>query len=413
MTSAVPFSSHDVALSLLAYCRKHDWKGYDPYDGLNSRVFQWTPLCHSRVARLVLTQFMKRSPVNLRSLLMIPESSSSKSTALFLSAVTRLRKIGFLEDDSDIRSLAETLLQQRSEGQGFSCWGYSFDWQQRVNFVPKKTPNIICTTFAGNALLDAQDFHGDARYSEICRSAADFLIRRLYHEDSEGSACFSYIPQEQPRVHNANFLGAAYLCRVSNSTGDESLMQPAIKAARFSIAKQMPDGSWYYGEAETQRWIDNFHTGFNLCALHNIAQYSNSTEFDEPLRRGLSYYLSHFFCSDGAPRYFHHSTYPIDIHAVAQSIITLLTLRHLDERAEPMAQAVYKWATTHMLDPAGFFYYQKRRLYTVKIPYIRWGQAWTLLALSKLLERESIPSSGDLANGYSESSRELFGKNLQ
>ena len=410
MTSAVPVSSHDVTLSLLAYCRKHDWKGYDPYDGLNSRVFQLSPLRHSRVARLVLTQFMKRSPVNLRSLLMIPESSSSKSTALFLSAVTRLCKIGFLEDDSDIRSLVETLLKQRSEGQGFSCWGYSFDWQQRVNFVPKKTPNIICTTFAGNALLDAQNLYGDVRYSEICQNAADFLIRRLYHEDSDGSACFSYIPQEQPRVHNANLLGAAYLCRVSNATGDKSLLQPAIKAARFSISRQMPEGSWYYGEAETQRWIDNFHTGFNLCALNDILRYSGSSEFEGALKRGMEYFIGHFFCSDGAPRYFHNSTFPIDIHAVAQSIITLLTLRHLDQRAEPMAQAVYKWATTHMLDPAGFFYYQKHRLFTVKIPYIRWSQAWILLALSVLLETDKAPVPGVKANPMT--ARGHFGKEL-
>ena len=37
-------------------------------------------------------------------------------------------------------------------------------------------------------------------------------------------------------------------------------------------------------------------------------------------------------------------------------------------------------------DERGFFYYQKRRFYTVKKPYMRWSQAWMLYALARLLE---------------------------
>jgi hypothetical protein len=334
---------------------------------------------------------MKRSPINLRPLLLVPKSHNPKGTAVFLSALARLRKTGIVDDDRDVLGLAEKLLQQRSDGQAQSCWGYSFDWQQRVNLVPKGTPNIICTTFAGNALLDAQDVSGDDRYVDVCRSSAEFLRRVLYHEDVGGTACFSYTPHVQSQVHNANLLGAAFLCRVSRSAQDESLLQPALRAARFSVKRQMSDGSWCYGEAPTQRWIDNFHTGFNLCALDSIGRYTGVAEFDDSLRRGLHFFIEHFFCPDGAPRYFHNATFPIDIHAAAQSIITLLTLRHLDDRAEPLAWAAYRWTVGHMLDSAGFFHYQKCRGYTVKIPYMRWSQAWMLLALSTLLEAEKAP----------------------
>ena len=53
---------------LRAWCRERGHAGHDPFDALNSRLFQATPLRHSRLARLVWTQAFKRSPVNLRSL---------------------------------------------------------------------------------------------------------------------------------------------------------------------------------------------------------------------------------------------------------------------------------------------------------------------------------------------------------
>src|ERR1700722_480224 len=58
---------------LLAYCRANDWAGYDPYDALNSRLMA-LPILQSRVPRIVLTQALKRSPVNVRSLLQIPKT---------------------------------------------------------------------------------------------------------------------------------------------------------------------------------------------------------------------------------------------------------------------------------------------------------------------------------------------------
>lgn len=382
-------NAYETTVRLLDYCRQQDWAGYDPYDALNSKVFQATVLRKSRLARLVFVQLMKRSPVNLRPALLVPVMHNPKGTALFLSAVVRLRKAGLLANDGDIEDLCNRLVGQCSAGQPHSCWGYSFDWQQRVNLVTKGTPNIICTTFAGHALLDAQDLYGNDRFMGVCRSASDFLIDLLYYEEDAGTACFSYTPRERAPVHNANLLGAAFLCRVSRASGDERLALPALKAARFSVSRQRPDGSWFYGESKTQRWIDNFHTGFNLCALHSIGEDAGVAEFDDSIRRGLEYFIGHFFCSDGAPRYFHNATFPIDSHSVAQSIITLLTLRQLDDRAEPLAQAVFRWAVANMVDPTGFFYYQKHCCYTVKIPYMRWSEAWMLLALSTLLKGET------------------------
>ncbi len=39
--------------SLAAWCRARDYAGHDPFDALNSRLFQRTPLRHLRLARLI------------------------------------------------------------------------------------------------------------------------------------------------------------------------------------------------------------------------------------------------------------------------------------------------------------------------------------------------------------------------
>src|SRR2546426_10411516 len=82
-----------VALKLLAYCRANDWAGYDPYDALNSRVFAALPFLNSRLPRLVFTQALKRSPVNIRPLVLIPKTQNPKAIALFLTACLKLSRL--------------------------------------------------------------------------------------------------------------------------------------------------------------------------------------------------------------------------------------------------------------------------------------------------------------------------------
>ena len=46
----------------------------------------------------------------------------------------------------------------------------------------------------------------------------------------------------------------------------------------------------------------------------------------------------------------------------------------------------------HMLDKRGFFYYRVLRLRTIRTSYMRWSQAWMLLALATLLEHSTAYS---------------------
>jgi hypothetical protein len=385
----------DTAFRLLAFCRANDWAGHDPYDALNSRVFRAMPFLNFKIARLILTQAVKRFPINLRPLLLVTKTPNPKGIALFLSSIVRLSKIGVAKDSQEVRALADTLLALRSPGQRYSCWGYNFDWQTRNELVPSGSPNIICSTFAANALLDAHGGAQDSPWLEAAISTAEFILDILYWRLGSSVACFSYTPLERSEIHNANLLGAAFLCRIGREAGQRRFFEPALDAARYSVSKQHADGSWSYGEAPHQEWIDNFHTGFNLVALKRIGEYAETVEFDAAVRRGFDFYRAHFFREDGAPRYYHDATYPLDIHSVAQSIITLVEFEELSKGSLHLARLVLNWATANMWDPSGFFYFQQRRYFTVRIPFMRWSQAWMLLALSTFLtsSRDEVVSS--------------------
>jgi len=218
-------------------------------------------------------------------------------------------------------------------------------------------------------------------------SSAEYILEELYWEKGESAAGFSYpLPKLNNTVHNASFLGAALLSRVYHLTGEKKFLGPALKAARYSAGRQRADGSWEYGEAGTQAWVDNFHTGYNLCALKDIGEYAGTREFDDAVKRGFDFYASHFFREDGAPKYFHDKVFPLDVHSAAQSIITLVRLGDLGEVGGEKALRVYNWSLKHLHNGRGYFHYQATPYYLNKIDYMRWSQAWMLLALAALME---------------------------
>src|SRR5260221_7421008 len=97
--------------TLWHWCRAHDFAGYDPYDALNSKLFQATPLKHSRIARLLWTQLFKRSPLNLRWLAPVPAERNPKATALFaLAALADYRRLPTVEAATDARALLDDLI---------------------------------------------------------------------------------------------------------------------------------------------------------------------------------------------------------------------------------------------------------------------------------------------------------------
>jgi hypothetical protein len=182
-------------------------------------------------------------------------------------------------------------------------------------------------------------------------------------------------------------IGAALLARVHSITGQKELIDIARNSISYSCSCQLPDGAWYYGEADTYHWIDNWHTAYNLDSLLYYILSSDDKKFLPNLDRGYEFYKMNFFCKDGRPKYYHNKLYLIDIQCASQSIDTLSFFSLKDPESINQAIKIAEWTIDNMQDKHGFFYYRKLSWKNVKIPMIHWGLATMLSALSHLYSK--------------------------
>jgi hypothetical protein len=378
------------------YCEMESFKGYDPFDGLNSSIFNLFPfLKKSRLFQLVWIQFFKRSPINFRSITGIKKEYNPKGLGLFLSAYCNLYKIETSEENlKKILLFIEQLKVCQSKGYSGICWGYNFDWQSKAFFQPKGTPSVVVTSFIACALLDAYDIVKDEELLRMARSACDFVLKDLNRTyDNQDDFAFSYSPKDHTQVFNASLLGVRLLCRVYMYTKELILLEESKKAVSFVCKHQQTNGAWAYSPLPFHQWIDNFHTGYNLECIYTYQEISGDQTFNEQLKKGLEYYLNTFFNGSGLPKYYSNSKYPIDMHTTAQLIVTLNKMNLLGQKKE-LVDKVLSWSLENMFDQKkGYFYYYKEKYFTIKIPYMRWTQAWMLLGLSHYLLFEKAKNS--------------------
>lgn len=393
--------------SLDSWIEDQGFRGWDPHDALNSPLIRRLTL-HNRYAAIFWLQLLRRCPLNLRPLLAIQKDYNAKGMGLFLASYTR--KYAVTRDPRQrehVNFFAQWLLKNAAPGYRGMGWGYNFDWPNRAFFAPAGTPTVVNTAFIGIAFLDmhlllgnelewsslvgAADAAEGERHSissalDVARAACDFVLRDLnVLAPAADELCFSYTPLDRRFVHNASMMGAWLLASVFKQTGEPHLGEAALSAARFTARRQLPDGAWSYGIAANERWVDNFHTGFVLVALKRVGDCLQTDEFDKSVLRGYRFWKERMFLPDGTPKYYPDRIHPVDVHSVAQAILTFLEFRQEDEEALEQAVRVAQWGIENLQDPTGYFYYQSCRGYTIRIPYIRWAQAWMQRALTELV----------------------------
>lgn len=377
---------------LRLYCEAEDLKGWDPYDGLNSRLFQGTKLKNWDIARLALIQLCKRSPVNLRPLLRVPKQHNAKGVALFLNGYCNLlksAKAGITAHGTaemlqgQVCRTADLLISLSSDGYSGACWGYNFGWQaRRLFFFPPGTPTVVATSFAACALFEAYEVTGEKRFLDAAISAGEFVTSDLRRTDYESGVILSYSPiAGNDTVFNASLLGAKLLSYCYLYSKDEKFSALAHSVVSAACDAQQQDGSWVYGLNSVQSWKDSFHTGYNLDAIAHYRNKCGRHDFDTYLEKGTEFYLTMFFTKEGVPKYYHNKTYPIDIHCPGQLFVIMNSLKNVNE-IQLIAEKVLAWTIRNMQDRRGYFYYQKKQFLTTKISYMRWSNAFMFNALS-------------------------------
>lgn len=389
------------SLNLLkSYCEKEQYKGWDPYDGLNSKVFRALPFFKkSALCRLMVIQGFKRSPVNLRRIACVPKEYNAKGIGLFLQGYCNLLKLvhqkpdleSVIGSEKDIKTkvheLAELLIGLQSKGDYHgACWGYNFDWQARKLFLfPKYTPTVVATNFCATALMEAYEVTGEKKYLDVALSAAEFVKEDLHRNKYKEGFLFSYSPlQGNDTVFNASLLGSRLLSYCYRYTGNVEYHKLAEESVKACCKGQRGDGAWVYGLLPVQSWVDSFHTGYNLDGLIAYEEQTGDTKYHVYIEKGFKYYIEHFFEQDGTPKYYDNQMYPIDIHCPSQLMVTLSRLHKFDDNQE-LAEKVMDWTIRNMQDKKGYFYYQLKKGVSSKISYMRWSNAFMFCAMSYYL----------------------------
>jgi len=386
--------SHSIR-KLDDWLEKNGWAGYDPYDvkghptglrlsrlGSNANFFQ-------KVERRLLFSLEPRFPMACRRILGVKKQINAKAMGLFASAYINLYS---MEKDNrylqKAKECIDWLIENPSRGYSGFCWGYPFDWQSRV-FIPKETPSGVVSSVCGRAFWDFYQLTQEERYLEICESICKFFLNDLnIDEVDDNRICFSYTPVDNFHVHNANLFIAETLIRVGTEANNYEFIEIGTKAVNYTLAEQNDDGSFYYWGPQDEMLynIDHYHTGFVLRAPYSIYQITDDKNLFSKIEKCYRHYLKNFFEDDTIPKLKPDSKYPINIHSCAEAILCLSTLLDdFPEGADVLGKTTV-WIIDNMQDKQGFFYYMIYPNRTIKIPYIRWAQAWMLNALSNLRE---------------------------
>lgn len=365
----------EAVARLRAWGEARDWKGYDPYDALNSPAAPVLAL-GTRLGRRLLMQTVKLSPLNLRPPLGIRPEWNAKALGLVSSAYARLWAA---TGDESARREAERwlawLMEHHSGDASGMAWGYHFDAQTRFFSYPRGTANTIATSFVARAFLDAHELLADERWKEPALAAARYLEANML--TAEGH--FRYVRGEDELVHNANLLACAVLTRAGRHG-------PVGRSLEVSLRAQRDDGSWPYAEGPRGNWVDNFHTAY---VLESLAVCEPAfPEVREALERGVAFWERELFLRDGTPKYDVGHVYPIDTHCYASAIDAWVAVGRLEAALRTASLLV-----EHMLDPSGYAWFQKRRFWTNRIPFVRWTTAPSFCALAGLLRLGSRGSS--------------------
>jgi hypothetical protein len=370
---------------LSGWLERNDYRGYDTFDGLSAKYLRPFTF-ETKFLRTVLQQGVRRFPINLRPVLGIPMSRSTKGMGYLAKGFIRLHQATGDQIWADkAESTLHWLVENESKGYSGACWGNHFDYQSRGFYLPKGVPTIVWTSLIGHAFLDAYDhFHRDS-YLEVAKSACEHIVRDLDTFVEGDSLCISYIPNQNLSIHNSNTLGASLLARTSSYTGNDSYRTLARKAIQYTANHQRGDHAWYYGEAANVHWVDSFHTAYVLDCFKYYITATGDDRFQETLNNGYDYWKKTFFLADGTPRYYNHKTLPIDIQCSSQAIDTLVFFNDRDPGNLTLALNVAKWTIDNMQDPTGYFYYRRYSKSLInKTPTLHWGQATMFSALAGL-----------------------------
>jgi rhamnogalacturonyl hydrolase YesR len=380
-----------IATSVLDAAHEKNYSGFSKFDALNSPFLNALSF-NSKWLRLAFTQIVKESPINLRPLLGVKKSRNPKGIALFSRAYLSLYKTaGTLKYLERAEELLQWLLENPSSGHRNLCWGYNHVWQNTIFLQDIYEPNAVVSIFVGEALLCAYETTGNSAYLKSARSVADFILLDLpvlYHSGDERAIAY-VLKEVDAVVLNNQVLAGAFLGKIWRHTGEGHFIDAARQLINYTVNRRTDYHAWYYTHPKEKSRIthDNYHTGGILDGLLEFYEQTGDDRYLEVYWKGLEFYRTRLFESDGSPRWMSDKKYPFDVHGSAQGIITFKKAAGHESRLLSEAEKMARWAVANLYrEEAGDFAYRKGKWVKWNYSLMRWCNAWMARALAALVE---------------------------
>ena len=289
------------------------------------------------------------------------------------------------------------LEQTRCGGFQEHCWGYPFDWVTRNGIIKAQTPLITTTPYVYEAFLqvlqvaetsspplaaDQRRHWNDILHSITRHACADI---KDFRTSATASSC-SYTPFDGGGVVNAAAYRAFLLTSSSKLYDQSEYWSIAKRNIEFVLEAQNADGSWPYAVDGMRDFVDHFHTCFVMKALAKIHTMTGHEGCWKALCRGIDYYISHLFDTDGLPKPFAKAPrltmYQRELYDCAECINLCLLLRDRFPRLREMADKVVEEIVTRWVTSDGSFRSRRLLIGWDNVPMHRWGQSQMFRSLA-------------------------------
>ncbi len=254
------------------------------------------------------------------------------------------------------------------------------------------TPGVIGTEIIGKSIFEyAKISRNIEKYEGVLKSIRDFFIKKqLVKYNTIHFIKYKPSTPEYSFTYNASIVAAVFVLQINNYFNEDVGNNGAIKCVKDVINQQKKDGSWNYSinlTNKSEKEQIDFHQGFILVALMDYLKFfPQDYEAVKALELGLNYYATYQFDDHGMCYYRYPRKWPANIHNQAQGIITFAKAAQFNINWTDKLENILGWTFNNMYNiKKSYFYFLKYPLFTNKIPYIRWNQAFMFRALSHII----------------------------
>jgi len=329
---------------------KDEFRGYDPYDFLNSPLFRHK----NRFFSITGTQFFKYLPINMRPFLKIKKKHNLKTLVLTVFSILNYFKANSSNKkmENDLNNILNIILSCALRDYGLSWSRIDYDYFSSTGIQKKTSSIIFLDAFVGHMFIKLYEYYKDKKYLDYANQVGEFLLNvEKYNKDD--MTCFYYTTTIKDRIFNASAYASAFLAMLYYHTHNDEYLSVAKRGLNYVVNGQNQNGSWYYGVSSNGKLLPliDYHQGFILDSLKLYLEYIESNEtYDKSLRDGLDFYKNFQFLPNGISLFRYPTKWPIDIHNQAQGIITFSNAGDIDEIYSVFAKKILNWTVNNMFD---------------------------------------------------------------